>query len=750
MAYDRFMIAPINGGLQTDQKPWLTPEDSFAVLKNAYIYRSRIRKRPGCRYMNSAIPQAYAQLNSRLRINLGSTDTTGAFSGTVPGTIFQAGQLFSIGNEIFTVYQSGIMLDSGIGGVYATTKTFNTSTGAVVIAGAVVGGIATPVYWYPAQPVTGLPTYQTATSFADPTFAFDTQFAYQFLNGGWSRLGTAVWTGTYNQLFWATNWQGATPDTRYLFVTNYNLPDGLKYWTGTTWNNLAGMQVNEVGDTLGTALMVVVFKNRLVLLSPWINLVGGGNVQYTNMAMWAAYGDPTATDAWRSDLPGQGNFEVAATTEDIISCSFIKDRLTVNFERSTYELAYTGNEADPFVWQKLNDELGTDSTFSTVEFDDVSLSFGNTGIHACNGVNVKRIDQKIPLAIWNLRTGGNQIDLVYGVRDYFAEQTYWSFPSTVADINSSTFNNQILAYNYLTGSWAQFDDSITAFGYYYQASGSQVLWSSTDTLWNNSNVTWGGGNQQILNQVVLAGNQEGYVFIVDIDIATQAPVLQITNIFLNATNNIQVTVINHNLQVGTNDVPTYVYLNNLNGLTGPFTAFYPVTKILDANNFYITAPDLYPFLLPQLSRNYTGGGTIARVPAIDIYTKQFNFYIDKDRNFSIARVDFLVDRTSAGRIKVDYLTGTSSFQGTIAGASATGALLGDSTLTTYPYDANLYPFEQYQDRLWHPIYPIAEGNAVQLRLYFTGTELADGNVFFSDFQMHAMTFFVTPTSYRAQ
>ena len=42
------------------------------------------------------------------------------------------------------------------------------------------------------------------------------------------------------------------------------------------------------------------------------------------------------------------------TDEQIISCEFIKDRLIVFFERSTWELAYTGNEVLPFIWQKIN------------------------------------------------------------------------------------------------------------------------------------------------------------------------------------------------------------------------------------------------------------------------------------------------------------------------------------------------------------------------------------------------------------
>ena len=65
MPLDRFMITPINGGLQTDLKPWLVPDDAFSQLNNAYIFRGRVCKRFGSRYMNGTVAQSVAQLNSR-------------------------------------------------------------------------------------------------------------------------------------------------------------------------------------------------------------------------------------------------------------------------------------------------------------------------------------------------------------------------------------------------------------------------------------------------------------------------------------------------------------------------------------------------------------------------------------------------------------------------------------------------------------------------------------------------------------
>src|SRR5689334_9755965 len=147
MAYDRFLIAPLNAGLETSVKPWLIADDAFAMLQNAYNFRGRIRKRFGAELLQGSdeVDPSVAQLLSRLRINLGNTNGSGNISVTVPGAIFKVGQLFSIGDEIFTVVVTGtpgVMLTTGA----ATVHTYNTTTGALVINGAAA---TTPVFFYP-------------------------------------------------------------------------------------------------------------------------------------------------------------------------------------------------------------------------------------------------------------------------------------------------------------------------------------------------------------------------------------------------------------------------------------------------------------------------------------------------------------------------------------------------------------------------------------------------------------------------
>ena len=144
MATKRFLIAPLNSGLQTNVKPWLIADDAYAELNNMFLYKGRLRKRFGSRYMTRGNP-----LSSRLRILVDTTDGSGNASGTIPWATSgsnpsSVGQLFSVATDVYTVTVAGTP-----GAMLATTGsgTFNTTTGAYTITGATTG---TSVYYYPA------------------------------------------------------------------------------------------------------------------------------------------------------------------------------------------------------------------------------------------------------------------------------------------------------------------------------------------------------------------------------------------------------------------------------------------------------------------------------------------------------------------------------------------------------------------------------------------------------------------------
>lgn len=720
----KFLIGFVdqNSGLETNYRPWLIADNAFYRLKNAYIFRGRIRKRFGSIWMGDS------QVNTRLRINLGTTAAvTGNFSVTVPGAVFVRGQMFSIGSTIFTVYQTGnpaALLTTG-----SATGTYDTTTGALVITGNNENP-STDVYFYPATPVMGFKLFESTPVNDEPTFAFDTQFAYKFdeTTGGWEQLsgGTDTWTGSDINFFWSWNYQGATPNVNLLWTTNYNSADGIRYWNGSTWTTpTLQYAANAPGpNNIISCRIIVGFKNRLLFLNT-VESVDGANTTFVNRCRYSGVGSPLATNAWRQDVPGNGSAIDAPTQEAIVTAQFLKDRLIVYFERSTWELVYTGNQVYPFTWQKINTELGAESTFSQVPFDKVVLGVGNVGIHACNGSNVDRIDAKIPQYVFDVHNQNGGVDRVAGIRDYNSEIVYWTIPSGNRDA-TFPYPNQVLTYNYVNNAWGINDDSFTSFGYYQL--GENVpgdTWEDTDLLWEEDNIPW--NEKRVKRLSVVAGNQEGWVVIIDRDVSSNAPALQITNISSST-----LTVYNHNLAE-----EDYILLQDLEGAT-PSSTIMRVSEVVDENSFTV---------IGSFTGTYTGGGSIARISQIDILTKQYNFFTDQDRNVYIPKVDFMVDRTDSGEVSVDFFVST-SVQEMVNDGAATGALLGTSMLQTSPYDATLAPLEQTQTRLWHPIYFQADGECIQLRIYSNPEQLSDPDIVLEDFQLHAMVFFAQPTASR--
>ncbi len=794
MAMDRFLIAPYNTGLQTDLRPFLVPEDAFVKLQNAYLFRGRVRKRFGSIYMGTdAIPQ----LGSRFRVSVGTTDGAGNIVATpLPaGQNFAIGQMFSIGSAVYTVNVLGAPANL-LQTVATALATINTGTQQFQFTGAPA---TQTIYWYPALPVMGLTTYQQGAIDNQPSFGFDTKFAYQFTNF-WDRSFTTSGTvlgptfhGTDSDFFWSSNYFGLSTNIVTLFTTNFfiNNPNGLGIVTDDpiwsyngVWEpfsyspdatiNLGNTQPYTVTQTRGAtapgnlqiqnyvqqAKIVVPFKNRLVLLNTIennangtatpsaitpVNYLTSTNTSFPQRCRFSHNGSPFAKNAWLEPNqvydPGTGalfadggGYIDCPTDEQIVSAEFIKDRLIVYFERETWELAYTGNEVLPFVWQKINTELGSESTFSSVPFDKQILTMGTTGVHGCNGANVERIDNKIPDQVFQIRNVNNGRKRVVGIRDYYTELVYWTFPTSDAlDAGGTTpvFPNQILVYNYRNNSWALIDDSITTWGYFEQQSGT--TWAQSLSPWSAANWSWNSGTTQAQFFQVIAGNQEGYTFIIRADIATNAGVLQITDITNLGSGSSRITAINHNLQID-----DFVRIQDASGSILSNGPIYQIVSVFDKDNFDIWTSD---------TGVYSGGGTLVRVSNINILSKMLNPYLDKDRNVYIAKVDFGVLKTTDGEITVDYYPSSTGLSMIQAG-QATGSITGTGVLETSPY--TLYPLESQQEFLWHPVYLQTQGQFIQLNLYFSDNQMLNVDVQESDFELEGMTLYCQPTTARLE
>jgi hypothetical protein len=795
MAMDRFLIGPLNSGLQKDIRPLFLADDAFAQMDNMYVFRGRVRKRFGGKLMGTGAPSPQmAPFFSRFRLALaggaavGITDAGGAATGTVPGSLFKIGQAFTIGTAIYTVYQLGApvtMLKSD----GTVTATFNTTTGAYVFAGAPA---LTQIYFYPAEPVMGLDNFQSGRVTNQPSFGFDTQFSYTYAGGAWNLANNSpTWHGSNSQFFWVNNWKTIPLNIPVMFVSNFNASIGASpaltddpIYTynnpNTTWapfstsfNTTTGVRnadgqtyfrpaggIPKSGPYVMTAKLIVSFKNRLVMLNTIENNGLGAansyhdaasiNTAYPQRCRYSHNGSPFAPNAWyepnqtdnaglsSSKADGAGYID-ATTDEQIISAEFIKDRLIVYFERSTWELVYTQNQVLPFFWQKINTELGSEATYSTVPFDKVVLTVGTSGINACSGATVERVDKNIPDDVFTIRTANNGIDRVAGIRDYTTEMVYWTFPVSDAPAFSYIFPTRILVYNYTNGSWAFNDDCVTMWGYFEQQDGQ--TWGSELSSWEDKNIAWNSGTLQANFRDIIAGNQQGFVFIVSVDgngtgQTRNAPVMQITNIVGSL-----MTIINHTL-----NQDDYILIENITA--GPTTlnnTIIQVAGLVDNNSFYFSffSPPS-PVYVPA---TYVGGGSATRVSNLYILTKEYNPYLEQGKNVYISKIDFGVEATDSGQVTINYYTSTNA-QGAIVEGLGSDALIGTSILETSPYALSTQ--EKSATRLWHPVYFQTDGECIQFEIYMSDIQMQDPNIALENFTIDALVLSSKSTSSRLE
>lgn len=771
MPIQKFFIGPQTEGLVDRLKPWAIPAQAFARMRNSYQWRGSVRKRFGAYSMNET--QEFEQFFTRLRVKFVNPATGAAIQTTagggfgptvVPGaasSYASLGKMFSVGNNAYTVFQNGnTYATADTVPVGANTGNYNTGTGAFTLT---AGPATSDVYYYPATPVMHFGTYKLGAINAEQLIAFDTQFAYTFSYAiGWQRLvNTTVfpqandsWTGTDSDFFWTTNWRAAAAQDLIFFVTNNVPADAMRYWDGANWNAFGSAATTAITTTAGpvatnyikTCRVIEPYKGRLLLFNVTETNVGGGDTIYRNRIRFSAINNPVGNTGagilpWDQDIVGGGNFIEIPIKEAIISVQFIKDRCIVFCEASTWELVDTGNKNQPFIVQQLDSELGVESQNSVIHFDKEVLGFGNVGIHACNGLNVERIDEKIPSKIFEINNANAGPERVAGIRDYYNELVYWVYNSIDADTGANAiYPNQVLVYNYQEDTWAINDDSITAFGNYPLE--QDLIWQAIDATWAELDIPWDDPTSQDKFNSTIAGNQEGWTFILKAGLARNAISLQITNLTI-AANVITVTAYNHNLPD-----QSYIYFEDIQD-DGGTLADAMNNKIFQIDYVSPVSTDQFTISLDATPTGaYIGGGVITRVSEIDILTKQFNFFYQQAANIAINQIDFYVDKTESGTISVDYFIASSNISMV---ESSAGVLLGTNILETSPYA--LVPLEQSQSRFWHTLYPNFFGENIQLRFYLTPEQIIalsepedeDEIPFpynsFSDFQLNAMIFY---------
>jgi hypothetical protein len=776
--YSPLRITGMASGLVQKREEFLLPDDAYPKLRNAYVWRERIKRKQGTLLLGRlqrkvAVANALTAGSINLKSVLGLESTATIVPGSISLIGSADGTTYTDPNENGTLTATG---GTGTGG------TINYVTGVITILAGGGETLTGTVDYYPGLPVMGIRTREQQNSLQDQTIFFDQKYAYVF-DGASNAFEEFIPGTTWNasnetvagaSFFWSTNWwvsQTTIPGTETPLFTTSNrklfwetnntgqfggLADPPRITDGVTWVNFYddGTPANtpwaqiDATSYLVNWLSMLPFRGRLVTFNTWEGTNATNAANYPNRIRWSTIGNPfipyaagpPATGSWRDDIRGQGGFLDIPTSEDIISIGFVRDNLVIYCEHSTWQLRYTGRSIAPFQVERVNSELGGEGPFSAIQFDTSLIGVGDKGIVECDSYKSDRIDIKILDFVFEIQNENNGPRRVHGIRDFINRLAFWTVPLS-AEYDAATnpdddiFPNIRLVYNYENDSWAIFTDSLTTLGTYQPQ--SSRTWLTTPIPWDQCNFSW-VATQAMGQPDIVGGNQQGYVEYLDYQ-TTNDVSLSITGVEPNTTSPTVITSPNHNFQtgmvIGIRDIPSGTPYDNLNGgvyavVLGDNAGLQPQNKFrlftYNATNNQFSTPQLD---VPD--GDYVGLGQIYIRDNFNIVSKKFNF-LDEGQNIQFGYLDILMDATpedEPGAISLNVYLDYNDIEATntlpnnrIVDATPQG--IPDTFFNSVIPTSNSAFNQVGGSKFWTRVYCPTRGNFITLEYTFSNAQMA--------------------------
>ena len=348
-----------------------------------------------------------------------------------------------------------------------------------------------------------------------------------------------TWEGTKDNFFYTSNYYSLMWATNNISVPG-NVVDaapqsvGIKYYNGSLTQGWADFQppLRATAPTyLNSALLILPHKGFLIALNTTEGAIDNtGNVTFYNRARWSQLGTPLYrnvlvptggtfdANAWVTDIVGKGGFTDADTSEKIVSAEIIQDTLIVGFQFSTWRLRFTGNYIQPFIWERIDTQFGSESTFSSISFDNQMLEISRRGIVGATFNNVERIDMEIPdfieqfeqstiNEVYPTNRNNNALVRTHGIRDFEKRMVYWLYAEQEENWQTP---NKVLCFNYFDNTWSTFSQAFTTLGKFTVSVDS--TWQTWTSPWNGDNSTWQTGAEQQGSLIVVAGDVKSQVW----------------------------------------------------------------------------------------------------------------------------------------------------------------------------------------------------------------------------------------------
>lgn len=271
--YQPFLIAPFATGLDTDQEPWLLPQDAFTTFENVHIRHGYIEKRQG-----------YYKLEDLVHSNGSNWDISGITQAD-PGVVTVTSTAgISNGDEILIRNVTGMTEVNNelyvVAGLTGTTVNLTDSDGNTIdTSGFTAYAGSGEVYLVPRDRVMGLWNYVDSSGVRQ-LMAFDTKRACIFNSATdqFDPLDTAdIMSGGDTDFVIAENWSSSAGTSSTvlsrLYFTNGKsnaggATDGIRYYepaVSATTTVQYNPNINSTTEIRGCKLIFVI-RERLVLL----------------------------------------------------------------------------------------------------------------------------------------------------------------------------------------------------------------------------------------------------------------------------------------------------------------------------------------------------------------------------------------------------------------------------------------------------------------------------------------------------
>ncbi len=333
-----------------------------------------------------------------------------------------------------------------------------------------------------------------------------------------------------------------------------------------------------------------------------------------------------------ADNTGFGGFVSAGVDQPITTSGSNEDALIIGFSTVQTRFIYTGNDIIPFNFYLINSELGSASTFSTINMDEGIITRGTRGFIITGQTSAKRFDTEILDQVFEISLQNNGNERLCSQRDFINEWIYFTYISNKTNSNDYIYPNQTLQYNYRDQSWGIFNETYTTYGQFRKQTGD--TWLTIDVSWDSWNQPWEDGETTLLQSDVIAGNQQG--FILEKDSGTEED----TSLFIQSFTGSTITSPDHGLNNG-----DYIIITGALGTIGTQVnkKIFQVRSALE--NTFVLSP-------PIGTGTYLGGGLIIRLYVPIILSKQFPEAWNIGRKTRIGVQQYLFTKTPAGRIQL--------------------------------------------------------------------------------------------------